>query len=233
MDFTKNKIMSVNEKNNAKANGRTVLKNKENSKEMESRLELKDPYIAGWLAWLVPGLGHLYQGRKAKAMLYAVCILGLFFFGAALSSGKCGPARCVYISMKPGIGGDMRYYYFAQVWTGIPALPAIFQYLHDPTGANPLWNGFMAPPLRVSPSLIGYSENDNSIDNIRKKLNRRFEIGTLMTTAAGLLNLFAIFDAIYGPVDEEEEERERQKKLDEKRRRRLARREDKEGAAEV
>ncbi len=218
--------MSENEKTSNKTQA-------PNGSEKTTKLELKDPYIAGWLAWLVPGLGHLYQGRKAKALLYAVCILGLFFFGAALSSGKCGPARCVYCSMRPGVGGDMRYYYFAQIWAGIPAFPAIIQYLHDPTGENPLWNGLMAPPLRVSPSMRSYSENDNSIDNIRKKLNRRFEIATLMTTMAGLLNIFAIFDVLYGPVDEEEEEKKRQEKLEEKRRKRLVKRDDKDDAAEV
>lgn len=200
-------------------------------KEKTTEIQLKDPYIAAWLAWLIPGLGHLYQGRKAKAVLYAICIWGLFIFGACLASGKCGLARCVYISMKPGY--DMRYYYFAQVWVGAPAFPAIAQYLHDPTGEKPLWNGLMAPPVRVTPDLRGYSENDNSIDNIRKKLNRRFEIGTLMTVMAGLLNIFAIFDTLYGPVDEEAEEEERQRKLEEKRLQRRANRRGKDDAVEI
>ena len=203
------------------------------SRVSQPEIQLKDPYIAVWLAWLVPGLGHLYQGRKTKAMIYAICILGLFFFGAILSSGKCGMARCVYISMKPGAGGDMRYYYFAQVWVGAPAFPAIIQYIHDPTGEDPLWNGLMAPPLRVSPSLRGYSENDNSIDNIRKKLNRRFELGTLMTTMAGLLNIFAIFDALSGPVNEEETERRRKEKLKKKRMKRRAKRQKDDAAEEI
>ncbi len=203
------------------------------SKTSQPEIQLKDPYIAVWLAWLVPGLGHLYQGRKTKAMIYAICILGLFFFGAILASGKCGIARCVYISMTPGAGGDMRYYYFAQVWAGIPAFPAIIQYVHDPTGEDPLWNGLMAPPLRVSPSLRGYSENDNSIDNIRKKLNRRFELGTLMTTMAGLLNIFAIFDALSGPVNEEETERKRKEKLKRKRMKRRAKRQKDDAAEEI
>ena len=203
------------------------------SRISQPEIQLKDPYIAVWLAWLVPGLGHLYQGRKTKAMIYAVCILGLFFFGAILYSGKCGMARCVYISMRPGAGGDMRYYYFAQVWVGAPAFPAIIQYIHDPTGEDPLWNGLMAPPLRVSPSMRGYSENDNSIDNIRKKLNRRFELGTLMTTMAGLLNIFAIFDALSGPVNEEETERKRKEKLKKKRMKRRAKRQKDDAAEEI
>ncbi len=202
-------------------------------KKTDAQLQLRDPYIAAWLAWLVPGVGHFYQGRKAKALIYALCIWGLFLFGAILASGKCGPARCVYVSLRPGMGGEMRYYYFAQIWAGAPALPALFQFWHDPTGMEPLWNGFMAPPMKVTRDLRGYSENDNSIDNIRKKLGRRFEIGTLMTTLAGLLNIFAIFDALYGPVDEENEELTRQRKLEEKRRRRRERMQKQGEATEV
>lgn len=196
-------------------------------------IPLKNAAFAAFLAWFLPGLGHLYQGRKVKAAIYAVCILGLFIFGALLASGKCGIARCVYISMSPGPGAGVRYYYFAQVWVGAPALPAVAQYLSDPTGSKQAAHGFMAPPMQVTPESRGYSENDCSIDNIRKKLNRRFEIGTLMTTMAGLLNIFAIFDALYGPVNEEEEERNRQKKLEEKRKRQRAKRRKGEDAAEM
>lgn len=202
-------------------------------KKTDHVVPLKNAAFAAFLAWFLPGLGHLYQGRKAKAAIYAVCILGLFFFGALLASGKCGVARCVYISMSPGPGAGVRYYYFAQVWTGAPALPAVIQYLNDPTGSKQTANGFMAPPMQVTPECRGYSENSCSIDNIRKKLNRRFEIGTLMTTMAGLLNIFAIFDALYGPVNEEEEERNRQKKLAEKRKRQRVKRRKSEEAAEM
>ena len=135
--------------------------------------------------------------------------------------------------MASGNGTEKRYYYFAQFWVGAPAFPAIIQYLHDPTGENPLWNGLMAPPFRVDPTLRGYSENYHSIDNIRKKLNRRFEMGTLMTTMAGLLNIFAIFDALSGPVNEEETERKRNEKLKKKRLKRRAKRQKNDAAEEI
>src|SRR5262245_54445208 len=31
-------------------------------------VELKDPPLAAFLAWLVPGLGHIYQGRTGKGV---------------------------------------------------------------------------------------------------------------------------------------------------------------------
>ena len=47
----------------------------------EPPMPLKDPLVAGILAWLIPGAGHFYQGRWAKGILYLVCILGLFLWG--------------------------------------------------------------------------------------------------------------------------------------------------------
>ena len=41
-------------------------------------IPMRNPAIAAFLAWLIPGLGHYYQGRKGKAILYAVCILSLW-----------------------------------------------------------------------------------------------------------------------------------------------------------
>ena len=46
-----------------------------------SEIELKEPWIAALLAWLVPGLGHLYQGRTGKGLLFFICVMGTFVFG--------------------------------------------------------------------------------------------------------------------------------------------------------
>ena len=54
----------------------------------QTSVPLRNPYKAAFLAWLVPGLGHFYQGRIGKGMLYAVCILSLYFLGFAMGEGK-------------------------------------------------------------------------------------------------------------------------------------------------
>ncbi len=83
------------------------------------RVPLKSPWVAAVLAWLVPGLGHLYQGRTFKAALYSVCILSTYFSGLALGGGKV-----VYFEWQP----EWRTYgYLAQVMTGLPAVPALVQ----------------------------------------------------------------------------------------------------------
>jgi hypothetical protein len=88
----------------------------------ESRVPLKNPYVAAVLAYLVPGLGHLYQGRVFKALLYAACILGTFFYGMKLGEWKVVYYRSDLPWRKPTNLG-----YFAQALVGLPALPALVQ----------------------------------------------------------------------------------------------------------
>ncbi len=82
-------------------------------------IDLRNRYLAALWAWLIPGAGHVYQRRYAKAILYAVCILGTFFFGLGLGRNKV-----VYASFRRP---DMRYPYICQVFVGLPALPALVQ----------------------------------------------------------------------------------------------------------
>ena len=51
-------------------------------------IDLKDPRLAAFLAWLVPGLGHIYQGRTGKGVLFFVCIVGTFFYGMYIGGGR-------------------------------------------------------------------------------------------------------------------------------------------------
>ncbi len=38
------------------------------------------------LAWLLPGLGHLYLGRRTKGLIFFGCLLALFLLGVAMDS---------------------------------------------------------------------------------------------------------------------------------------------------
>jgi hypothetical protein len=166
---------------------------------------LKDPVVAACLAWLLPGLGHLYQGRVAKAVLYFVCIVGLFAGGMYIGGG-----RVVYFSMRPE---DQRLPYLCQVGVGIPALPALVQaqrfrsdQLRDDALARArekkprFLDWFMAPP-QVNPDTSGpRGDVDDELDSIHFRLHRFFELGTVYTMIAGLLNVLAIYDAWGGPA---------------------------------
>lgn len=177
-------------------------------------IDLKNPALAALLAWLVPGLGHWYQGRRAKAVLFFVCVMGLFSWGVFLGGssehvpdgrGQLGYGRAVYFAWRPK---DHHLAYLCQIGVGLPALPALVQ-AHRMINHNEVWwNGFMAPPRQthVSPDEPNFQQP--TLDELNYVLSRRFDLATFFTMVAGLLNLLAIFDAWAGPVAAEPAEEE-------------------------
>jgi hypothetical protein len=160
-------------------------------------IELKDPLLAAFLAWLVPGAGHLFQGRIGKGLLFFVCIIGTYSFGFYLGEG-----RVVYASMRLE---DRRLPYFCQIGVGLPALPALVQAQRTRQGKAPLFGGFMAPPnlhqsVRAK-DLSGRAVlHPNELAEWHYRLHSFFELGTVYTMIAGLLNILAIYDAWAGPM---------------------------------
>ena len=160
-------------------------------------INLKDPWLAAFLAWLVPGLGHLYQGRTGKGLLFFICIVGTFLYGLYIGDGKV-----VYASVPSPL---TRWQYFCQLGVGLPALPALVQRERFKQGKPPLLGDVMRPP-DMKP---GYTSIDHSNNEVRHPdelakwhhdLSDRFEIGTVFTVIAGLLNLLVIYDAYGGPL---------------------------------
>ncbi len=105
----------------------------------EQTVSLRNPAWAAFLAWLVPGLGHFYQGRTGKGILYAVCILGLYLMGMVMGEGKIVYWRWVNPLNNPE---KFCLYYLGQFFVGLPALPAA-----DPEHA---------PALRPGPDSLGF-----------------------------------------------------------------------------
>ncbi len=154
-------------------------------------VNLKNRYLAGLLAWMVPGLGHFYQGRVGKGVLYSVSILGLFLVGLAM-----GDWQIIYWRWINPLADSEKFCfnYIGQFWAGLPALPALIQGTLRSYGREPnfLW-GYMAEPSQFE-------------INGLYRLGKLVEIGTLYTTIAGLLNILAIYDAMEGPAHVEEGE---------------------------
>ena len=167
-------------------------------------IRLRDPAFAGILAWLLPGAGHWYQGRRTKAVIFFFCIMGTFTYGLWLGGG-----RVVYAAWGK-TGEEKRLPYLCQIGTGTIALPALWQaqryglegfrrtmQTKENDGKRTFSEWFMAPPvLKVEVNHRAMAE----LDYLNYKLNRRFELGTVYTMVAGLLNLLVIFDAIGGPA---------------------------------
>ena len=150
-------------------------------------IDLKDPFLAAFLAWLIPGAGHWYQGRRHKAVLFFVWILGTFVFGLYLGEG-----RVVYASLRDS---DRRLPYLCQIGVGLPALPALVQAARKTPLQFPVYKDFMAPP-EVSQIV----NQEDELDRLQKRLHRYWEFGTVYTMIAGLLNILAIYDAWGGPA---------------------------------
>ncbi|MBN1910987.1 MAG: hypothetical protein JW818_14675 [Pirellulales bacterium] len=179
--------------------------------EADPPVNLKDPVLAAFLAWLLPGLGHLYQGRTAKAILFFVCIMGTYVYGLYLSSGPdVGPARAVYFQWKTE---DRRLYYLCQIGIGAPALPALVQWARADNGRAP-YGRFMAPPDPDNSGIPGAV----TLSDLHLRLGRYFELATVYTAIAGLLNFLVIFDAFAGPFSayKKDEKDDKEDKKDDK-----------------
>jgi predicted small integral membrane protein len=155
------------------------------------RLDLKSPVWAGVLAWLVPGLGHLYQGRVGKAALYFVCITGLMLVGMWL-----GEWRVAYWTMDP----ERRYLIdgTCRLGIGFVSVPAVLQSVAE---TNDRVRGLIAPVLGsflATPTLA-------ELRDLNARLNVYWEIAKLYTMIAGLLNVLVVWDACRGPALEEAE----------------------------
>ncbi len=162
-------------------------------------IPLKNPLLAAFLAWLVPGLGHIYQGRRAKGILYMVCILGLFFTGLVLGEGKIVFWRWTHPTQD---SENFRFSYVCQFFVGLAALPALIQATLAKYGLGPILWGYLAePPI-------------NQLNGLHSRLGKLLEVGWVYTVIAGLLNILAIYDAFEGPAHADEEEPEPAGSLD-------------------
>jgi hypothetical protein len=169
--------------------------------------QLKNPFLAAVLAWLVPGLGHWYQGRREKAVLFFVCIMSIFLFGCYLGSDReFGPARVVYAKWNKG---EKRLFFIPQAFIGIAAIPAVLQENQVKQGLAPRWRGLMAPPN--SPNVTKPKDNP-TLNNLYENLGRYFELGTIFTVIAGFMNILVVFDAVSGPIIETENNKQEKKK---------------------
>jgi hypothetical protein len=64
---------------------------------------------------------------------------------------------------------------------------------------RPVWDWYQAPLFDTQPL------RDSSLDEAHRRLGSKFELGVVYTMIAGLLNVLAIFDAMYGPAYGDEE----------------------------
>jgi hypothetical protein len=167
-------------------------------------VDLRNPMLAAILGLVLPGLGHLYQRRRAKGSLFMVSILTVYFLGFVI-----GGSHVVYASWSLN---DKRWQYICQVPVGVPAWPALLQTYHikqfeandggmprTKSAYQPLFGGLMAPPRR--PVLLQPRPGiPDDLSDWNAATGSGYELGSWFCMIAGLLNILVIYDAFSGPI---------------------------------
>ncbi len=174
-------------------------------------IQLKKPRTAALLAWLIPGLGHLYQGRTAKGLLYMACLVPMFLFGFYLGGGKVVYASPLPVTPRPlGFITD-RWPFFCQAGIGVAAIPALWERAQFRAGGAPSLGSYFYPPRTGAaaargPKITSIDSQKNTVthpDELAKwqyDYGYYFELGTIYTAIAGLLNILVVYDALSGPM---------------------------------
>ena len=195
-----------------------------------SLIGLANPAVAALLSWLVPGLGQIYQGRRLKGLLFMGTLVTTFVFGLWLGGGRVvyaswqpGEKRWAFLC-QAGIGtaaipaivqswrlvGPAKEPLFASpfmappLFRGQPVSPAYAARLAaidpdidaDDFRPTPPWQQFRPFP---PPGMLDRRPADQ-LSIWHRRLGRFFEIGTLYTMLAGMLNILVVYDAWSGPM---------------------------------
>jgi len=144
-------------------------------------VNLKDPSLAAFLAWLLPGLGHIYQGRTGKGLAFFLLLMGTFLWGMYLGEWKV--VYWAWDERKPVIEGLCR------LGMGLPVLPAYLQSFRPEGAGLPIIGSFEAAPSKAE------------LAELNARLNQRWELAKLYTMIACLLNILVILDAYAGPAE--------------------------------
>lgn len=144
-------------------------------------LNLRNRNLAAFLAWLIPGAGHFYQRRYFKSAIFSASVFSAFLIGMIVAD-----FRCVYASWN---STEKRWQYVLQSGIGIAAIPAGYQAYSQRDGGKPPLGKFMIAP-----------ESQHELDEWHKETASGFDMGTLYTMIAGLLNILVAYDAYAGPL---------------------------------
>jgi hypothetical protein len=153
--------------------------------------------LAGVLSYLVPGLGHIAQGRTGKGVMFMGILLGMFFLGQAM-----GNWQNVYmpeiderdrnnVVLKPLASVYNRWHFAGQFWIGVAAWPAIWQFYKMPMPeekTSEFWNRFQRQP------------DENLLNPFLTDSDKAPDLGWVYTVVAGMLNILVIYDAVMGPA---------------------------------
>jgi len=146
--------------------------------------------IAGLLAWIVPGLGHVYLGHRVRGVTIMVVITVTFWGGVAIGGVKS--------TVDPH---ENRLWFLAQICAG------------GHTIAAAIWSSRLEPAVYRCPSCqtdLGHQPEPGDVcakcgkeispvelaSHTRKAFWPQIDIAIVYSGIAGLLNVLVILDAI-------------------------------------
>ncbi len=98
----------------------------------EDQIDLKNPFLAAILGYMIPGAGHLYQGRYFKSAIFFLCIAGTYCYGMQMAEGKA-----IYFKKEVNRNaGFQNWGFLAQAGVGTPALAAVVQWKRFASNSN-------------------------------------------------------------------------------------------------
>ncbi|MCA9239459.1 MAG: hypothetical protein KDA37_04640 [Planctomycetales bacterium] len=186
-------------------------------------LDLKNRGLAALLAWLVPGLGHFYQGRNAKGAIFMGCIVTLLVFGIYVGQGNgettlpddplinVAYAPTESMALPNSIPKLMQFVqnhwkFVCESGIGAVALPSLVERHRVLTDRPALLGGLFRPPRMapyefISKDIMGNTVNHpNQLAKWNYDSGFYYELGTVYAVVAGLLNVIVIYDAARGPL---------------------------------
>ena len=167
----------------------------------------KNWFLAGILAWIIPGLGHIYVNRKARGMIIFVTLTITFWFGVALggtmTADRIYQPMWTYSQTLTGVYGAATYYRQHDVYKKLSRNKELVEAVRNDPGSYPrteLIDNDNA--VRILPSRGGRPDAlQMKIDSILSKQGIAVAYPTATVARAfagiaGLLNLLCIFDVI-------------------------------------
>jgi hypothetical protein len=143
-----------------------------------------NPILAAILAWIVPGLGHIYLGRKVRGIVIGLAIAATFWTGIALGGVLTVDKQ------------NERWWYLAEMITGAHGLIGQYrsQKVYDAIAREP--GIATAPKTGGDPSLYLQIQADAKLAPKNLALVAPMDtVARAYGGVAGLLNLMCIFDA--------------------------------------
>lgn len=154
------------------------------SERKGSKKEVGFDPLAGVLALVLPGGGHVMRGDLRRGVLIGVGVLGLFFGGLLIGG--------LSVIDRTSPRTETRLSFIGQAWVGPLAFAAdVIHQTRFKVPASPGSSARRTPRPDESPAYT-------------PSLGKANEIGVLYTLLAGMLNFIAFLDALLPPLSRSE-----------------------------